>query len=511
MSLRADNTCVGKKCIVIKESIMGTYDTPFDKFNSNRQTQNTSFGNTYETYRQAYSNIDSTDVLDYVDEHLEVSKYQINGQRTVAYMAEFFADVYFASLMNDKKNRCRELFMTMAYARSRIESVNDIRKKTAIVLLAHSDYESLEITLANYGERLKNTNYKLFVLQNGRGSYDCERTLATAQRYARLYPHHIKVIDNIPPQKPYHAIKDLLISDELDSYDYICKVDDDVFPLTNDWLDKLTQLFYEQVATTGERLGFVTGLINNNTYGFKKIIEADQNLADQYFSKYARDHICGVYEKKSPLYKHHYIVPAREIDSGMMGTIWGYPYIARFIHQELSLQPDKYVSLARRLSRDYLPSEVRYSIGCIMFDKISWSLIKMSRLERIYDWESPDSDEYLWHYYAKANHLVLPVDLSVPMVHIHFFSQRDENRDLIPAFQKVYQEWLQLPYPIAINADKATENENRLRYLESKLHPPLSQKIRETVRDTGRLVWKAIDILRQKVMIRTRLRRRGLI
>ena len=89
-----------------------------------------------------------------------------------------------------------------------------IKNKTAIVILAYADFESLEISLACHS-RFLDSNSKIFILQNGRGTYDCERTYNVAKRYEILYPNNIEVVDDIPPQRPYYAIKQLLDSDRL--------------------------------------------------------------------------------------------------------------------------------------------------------------------------------------------------------------------------------------------------------------------------------------------------------
>ena len=97
---------------------------------------------------------------------------------------------------------------------------NSIKNKTAIVILAYADFESLEIALACHA-RFMDKDCKIFILQNGRGTYDCERTYNVAKRYETLYPNNIVVVDDIPPQKPYYAIRQLLNSARLKDFDYI--------------------------------------------------------------------------------------------------------------------------------------------------------------------------------------------------------------------------------------------------------------------------------------------------
>lgn len=48
-----------------------------------------------------------------------------------------------------------------------------------------------------------------------------------------------------------------------------------------------------------------------------------------------------------------------------------------------------------------------------------------------------------------------------------YFVQREENRDIVEAAQKVYQERLSLPYPISLRKTRALEIEARLRWIES--------------------------------------------
>lgn len=55
------------------------------------------------------------------------------------------------------------------------------------------------------------------------------------------------------------------------------------------------------------------------------------------------------------------------------------------------------------------------------------------------------------------------------MVHICFFTQREENRDLLPQMRLAYERFLKLPFPIAMCPLKEYENENRLRWLENRL------------------------------------------
>ncbi len=92
--------------------------------------------------------------------------------------------------------------------------MSHINNEVAIVLLASSDYEALEITLASHA-KFNLEGVSIYILQNAKGSYDSEQTRLVARRYARLYPETIKAIDSIEPDSPYNTIKKFLSSEEM--------------------------------------------------------------------------------------------------------------------------------------------------------------------------------------------------------------------------------------------------------------------------------------------------------
>ena len=232
--------------------------------------------------------------------------------------------------------------------------------KLAILMLACKDYEATELALAchmSYG----NPNIPFFILQNCRGSYDAERTLQVAKRYQTLYPKQIKVIDNIGPDYPYKSISELLESDVFKEFDLVCKVDDDAFPISPNWIDSLLSLWHEKDKEHGDQLAYVTPLINNNCWGFPETLKA-MDLEETYFKKYARDHYAGAGSSRK-------LYPANAIATGSDGTVWQLPYLARWLHEETTLQPDRFVAATKELTSAEVPSQERYSIGCILFRK----------------------------------------------------------------------------------------------------------------------------------------------
>ncbi|KXO74292.1 hypothetical protein [Brucella anthropi] len=321
-------------------------------------------------------------------------------------------------------------------------------KKLAILMLACKDYEATELALAchmYYG----NPNIPFFILQNCRGSYDAERTLQVAKRYQTLYPNQIKVIDSIGPDYPYKSISELLDSDTFKEFDLVCKVDDDAFPVSPGWIDSLLSLWDEKVKEHGDRLAYVTPLINNNCWGFSETLKA-MGLEKTYFERYARDHYAGAGANRK-------LYPADTIATGSDGTVWQLPYLARWIHEETTLQPDRFVAATKELTPAEVPSQERYSIGCILFRKDFWSAIN----------DGGRDDEHMMHQYCKKKNLLIFCQRSVPFAHMAYFVQREENRDIVEAAQKVYQERLSLPYPISLRKTRALEIEARLRWIES--------------------------------------------
>lgn len=395
-------------------------------------------------------------IIEEVDKNLNTTHYSVNGQRTLGYLGEILFDVYFHKLLTESKVTARELGTTYVCASG---PTVPIKPKTAIVLLAYSDFESLELSLAVYSKFISGDT-KLFVLQNGRGTYDTERTYRVAKRYADLFPNNIEVVDEIAPQKPYWAIRELLLSKRMKPYDYICKVDDDAFPITHDWLDRLCAFYSKEYMQHGDNVAYVSALVNNNPFGFKQLIERNIELRDEYFSTYARPHLSGTRGRKKG-YAVETLNDASYIDDGANGTVWGYPYISRWLHQKTTLQPDKYIDMVKNYPDVYV-GQKRYSINCMLFPKSYW----LNIVDR--DAEYPDDDEYLSEQYCNKYNKLVPVSLSIPFVHLYFFIQREENRDMITDFRTKYQAWLDIPFPIALQADKQFENENRLRYLEGE-------------------------------------------
>jgi hypothetical protein len=327
------------------------------------------------------------------------------------------------------------------------------KSKVAILMLACRDYEALELSLAchmAYGNR----NVPFFILQNGRGDYDAERTLQVAHRYSSLFPETIRVIDSVPPNSPYASISTVLQSNLFSGYDLVLKVDDDVFPIAPGWVENLVACFQQQKQIHGSKLAYVTPLINNNIWGFEQTINA-MGIADRYFAEVSRPHCVGSGHGNDPVR----VIPADQINVGTCGTIWRYPYIARWIHQETTLQPDRFVAATAGLSPVEFPSKERYSIGCIMFEKNLWATIN----------DGGTDDEHMVHMHCLRNALKVICCRSVPFVHLAYFTQKEENRDLMQPMRDLYQKRTGHPFPISLYSSKELDIESRLRWIEKRL------------------------------------------
>lgn len=330
-----------------------------------------------------------------------------------------------------------------------------IKEKTAIVILAFAEYESLELSLATHARFSVDAGVPIFILQNGRGTYDTERTYSVGKRYQSLFPKTIRVIDYIPPQNPYLAIQQLLDDELFADYSYIIKLDDDVMVLTPDWIDKLIDCYVRSYNQFGKDLAYVTSFVNNNPYGFKKLLELNETLSQEYFAKLARPHMIGFSPDDSE--NPYRLVSKETVYSGGYGTIWQLPYVARWLHEKTTLRPEYYVDFVKSCDTDELDARERYSINCLLFHKKLWEDISDGRAD----------DEGMLHAYCMLNRKKIIADLSIPMVHLAFYSQREELRDMFSQIRDVYTDYLSLPFPIAMCNDRMIDVENRLRYLEN--------------------------------------------
>ena len=327
--------------------------------------------------------------------------------------------------------------------------------KIAVVILAYADYESLEVSLSAH-MKFAQPGVKYYVLQNGRGTYDTEKTYRVAKRYHYLFPNQIEVVDWITPQPPYQSIQQLLNSPQMAQYEYICKTDDDVFPVMENWLENLFKCYESSYQKYGDNLAYVSALVNNHYSGFEKILEF-MGLESQYFNEVAREHLVGF---DSNGFLKEQIFPKNKIYSGGAGTIMRYPYIARWLHLHTTLNLPEYVSKCSVQPDFDFDSQQRMSINCILFKKNFWNVVEDAS---VYE------DEHRMHMWCKEHQANITVCPKALMVHLLYNSHREENKDLMPKIKEYYQKFLNLNYPISICSDIQYEHEARLRWIENQL------------------------------------------
>ncbi|WP_320112768.1 glycosyltransferase family A protein [Draconibacterium orientale] len=289
-----------------------------------------------------------------------------------------------------------------------------ILDKTCIVLLACNDYESTQLTVANL---LKYTpeNIPIYFLPNNiTDNFDSDRVREIGLFYSNLYPNRVIYVNWVTPSFPYQALGDLIYSEQLGKYDYICKIDDDVFPITSDWIEELAKCFEKHES---DKLGYVTGLINNNPWGFAELVSL-MNLQDEYKMLVPKVTIAGK-NMKGYMKQEQVIYP--EIGRGGFGTVWQYPHLARWIHEKTTFRPEEFISATRGLESKEIDNHLRYSIGCMLFRKSSWAKV----------YNGSKTDEKMWHTYSKDNNMHNYAALNVPMVHLFFYNQRLSNKSIL--------------------------------------------------------------------------------
>lgn len=228
-----------------------------------------------------------------------------------------------------------------------------------IVVLASDNYESLQITLRSLDHTLVNDE-KVVVILNGTNSLNSRIVEYVAQKWSTQKPSlRFAVRPLCSPAKPLYAVKEIIAnSQHFKDAEYICKLDDDIIPLKKNWV----QVLANHYVSLSQKLnvGFVTGLINNNCWGFKELVSIFNRQSD-YSKIHSYETIAGWTGVRT--------VKPGEIDDGDFGTIWQYPYIARWVHEWTSFQIDKFLQITAGMHLKQIPLETYYSIGCILFKR----------------------------------------------------------------------------------------------------------------------------------------------
>lgn len=289
----------------------------------------------------------------------------------------------------------------------------------ALVILASYDYESLQLTLQSL-EHTVDKQEQVVVVLNGKRTLTAERVERVARTWAGRNADHRHVVKPLSAgSPPYIALTEVMRNFEpLRDVQYICKIDDDLIPLKQGWIENLATA-YEHLAKN-RKINFVTSLINNNSWGFKELVElfgkqAEYNQIMNYPS------IGGHYGEKR--------VPAGGIDAGIDGTVWQYPYVAWWVHQWTSDNIGEFIAKTSSLGLKQIPDEIHYSIGCIYFEKDYWLSINHKHYGTRFD-------ELLLHHKGLETKREKWALLNEPMIHMFYRTQRITNHDLIDLLQK---------------------------------------------------------------------------
>ena len=288
--------------------------------------------------------------------------------------------------------------------------INLEKTDRAIVLLAAYDSQALFLALQSLSKTIDDDETVVIVLNGKRGIRS-----AKVEDVAREWSHNFVNRHIVRPlnygNDPYNSIKEVIEGFEpLSKVKYICKIDDDLIPLKKGWLDALHASF-----VNNENVGFVTSLINNNAWGFSELVNI--------FSKKKEYNQIMNY----PSISGEGNVQTNEIANGLCGTIWQYPYIAKWCHKWTLLDINNFIKKTENLENKEISIDTHYSIGCIFIEKNTWSLLKDIN-KRV------NFDELALHLYCRENKLKKIAVMSQPMGHLYYFIQRKANADLMLEF-----------------------------------------------------------------------------
>ena len=282
----------------------------------------------------------------------------------------------------------------------------------ALIILASYDFESLQLTLRSLTHTV-DKNEKIVVILNGIGTLGSAMVERIARSWALEDPASRFVVRPIcSGAKAFFAIKEILTDyAPLKDVTFICKIDDDVIPLKKGWLNELHEAY--AALSAGGRVGFTTGLINNNCFGFNELLDIF-NKREDFRSMFNYKLRGGAINDYAP----------GVVNNGSYGTIWQEPYLGWWVHQWTSLKIDDFISKTSNLQKLQIPRNTGYSIGCIFFEKQFWLNLDHEKFNSVFD-------EEIIHYTCQIEERTRWVIMDQPMIHLFYFNQRLANRDII--------------------------------------------------------------------------------
>ncbi|RFM34938.1 hypothetical protein [Chitinophaga silvisoli] len=342
----------------------------------------------------------------------------------------------------------------------------------AIIVLACKDYESLQLTLGALNHTVLNGE-KVIIILNGDNALRSGITEYVARTWCAAQPQNRFVVKPLcAPAEPYFAIREVLETyPQLKDTRYICKIDDDIIPIKPNWLPELLAAY--KAAAGRQRTGFVTGLINNNCWATEELI----TLYDKW-EEYNQLH---GYQTHTG-WGGRRVTEAGRMDYQDFGTLWHYPYIARWVHQWTSLDLPRFIDITHPLPVKEIPLSVYYSIGCMLFEKEFW-------LSFVPEDFNSTTDEMIVFLKCRDEHYHKWAVMNQPMIHLFYTRHRLINQDLLDD----------------INASLASHFQDpamsgQLKALRQQFQPALQQQMATMQEDFVRMR-ERIDLLLNNVEI----------
>lgn len=310
--------------------------------------------------------------------------------------------------------------------------MNPNPSERALIVLCAYDALVLHLTLQALDKTVDEQETVVIVL-NGKRGVRSTLVETRAREWAQNRANRFVVRPLSAGGKAYDAVNEVLADfPPLQNKDFICKIDDDIITLKAGWLDRLHQTYLEHEAQHGQ-VGFTTPLINNNCWGFARLVEIYGKQ-----SEYAQI-------MNHPSHSGTGITAAGEIADGFCGSVWEYPYLARWCHQWTLLDIPQFIEKTAHLGIQEIPLHTHYSIGCIFFRKNFWHEVGQ---------QHPNADrfdELMIHEACLSRQAAKLALMNEPMGHLYYFIQRKPNADLLPLFAQALADFWQdtafLNYP----------------------------------------------------------------
>lgn len=292
-------------------------------------------------------------------------------------------------------------------------------ENTAVLILTCNDFEAMEVTV---NQVLKTTpaSVPIYLLSNCagmQGANICERICQIA---SHIQHGRIHWINPGIARHAYYGI-DETITDHIKE-DYIVKLDDDVFPITDNWLENLIDCYARHDSPD---LAYVSGLVNNNPWGFSQLMKLPEFQA-AYQEKMQFPHVGGTFIAG---YQNFRINNPGSVDAGGWGTIWQFPQLARWLHEITTMVPDEYIALSGRMPEVEFDVSVRYSINVMLFHRDLWNDFG----------DGGNDDEEMLNRYCMENGKRIFIRQDTPFVHLYFGPQKLFLVDMVQKIRDVYR------------------------------------------------------------------------